>query len=306
LFAGQGAQQVGMGKDLFEADPDVRALYARASEAAGFDVAKLSFEGPEETLTRTDVSQPAIVAASLAALMTLRKRRPGLRPDFCAGLSLGEYTALVAAGALDEAEAIRLVALRGRYMQEACDARKGAMASVLGAAPADVEAVCREIGRPEAPLVVANYNSPRQLVISGAAEAVAAAVEPLKARGARRVIPLKVAGAYHSPLMMPAAEKLAPHLARAAVRAPEVTVLANITGTPYGGADSVREGLAHQVHSAVRWTETMERLAASGVTAVYELGPGEVLAGLWRQVSKEVPCVSLLGLESFAAEGMTA
>jgi [acyl-carrier-protein] S-malonyltransferase len=299
LFAGQGAQEVGMGKDLAEADPEIRALYARASEAAGRDLARVSFEGPEDALTRTDVSQPAIVLASLAALAALRKRRPGLRPDFCAGLSLGEYSALAAAGAIDEIEAVKLVALRGRFMQEACDARRGAMASVLGAAPADAEAACREVSRPEEPVVVSNYNSPKQVVISGAEGGVAAAAELLKARGAKRVIPLKVAGAYHSPLMQSAAEKLAPHLMAAAIRAPAVTVLANITGDPYTTADSVREGLAHQVQSPVRWTETMERLLAAGVREVYELGPGGVLAGLFRQVSREAKVVSLMCAKDF-------
>jgi [acyl-carrier-protein] S-malonyltransferase len=304
LFAGQGSQEVGMGRDLAEADPEIRALYARAGEAAGVDLARISFEGPEAALTRTDVSQPAIVLASLAALATLRRLRPGVRPDFCAGLSLGEYTALVAAGAMDAEEAVRLVTLRGRYMQEACDARPGAMASVIGAAPADVEAVCRDLSQPGRPVVVANYNSPKQVVISGATEAVAAAAEPLKARGARRVLPLKVAGAYHSPLMQPAAEALAPHLAKAAFRAPAVPVLANLTADPYTTADSIREGLAHQVQSPVRWTETMERLLAAGVTEVYEFGPGGVLAGLWRQVSKETKVVSLMGLDTFKTEGI--
>jgi [acyl-carrier-protein] S-malonyltransferase len=304
LFAGQGAQEIGMGRDLYEADAEVRSLYERASEVAGLDLARLSFEGPEESLRRTDVSQPAILVASLAALTTLRKRRPGLRPAFCAGLSLGEYTALAAAGALDEMDAVRLVALRGRYMQEACEAREGAMASVLGAAPAEVEAVCQEIARPGLPLCVANYNSPKQVVISGAKEAVAAAEGPLRARGARRVIPLNVAGAYHSPLMQPAAEKLAPHLIAAAIRAPAAIVIANVTGEPYGGPDSIRKGLAHQVAAPVRWKETLERLIAAGVDEFYEIGPGEVLSGLLRQVSREAKCVSLMGLDSFAKAGI--
>ncbi len=292
-----------MGKDLYEAFPEVRDLYARASEAAGLDLARLSFEGPEETLKRTDVSQPAIVTASLAALRVLRRRRPDLRPDFCAGLSLGEYTALAAAGALDEIEIVRLVVLRGRYMQEACDARPGAMASVLGAAPADVEAVCRELSRPEAPLVVANYNSPKQVVISGAKEAVDAAREPLKARGAKRVVPLAVAGAYHSPLMAEAARRLAPHLREARWRAPAAAVISNVTAEPYAGPEAIAEGLARQVASPVRWTQTMERLLAAGVGEFYELGPGEVLAGLLGQVSREARCTSLMSLASLDGLG---
>ncbi len=310
LFAGQGAQEVGMGRDLHEASPAVRALYERAQRHLDFDLAKVSFEGPIELLTRTDVSQPAFFAASLAALAVLRERRPSLTPSHAAGLSLGEYTALCAAGSLDEAEAARLVAVRGRLMQEACDARPGAMASTVGAAVEDVEAALAKVSTPAAPVVISNYNSPKQVVVSGAAEAVARAIEELKARGVRKAIPLKVAGAYHSPLMRAAAERLRPALAEASIRPPAIPVISNVTAEPHDAgagtaAASIRELLARQVESPVRWTATMELLLREGVTEFYELGPGGVLAGLLRQVSKEAKCVSLMSLASFAEAGIS-
>lgn len=308
LFAGQGSQQVGMARDLHDADADVRALFA------GFDGAdalrRTMFEGPEAELTRTDVAQPAIYLASLAALTALRKRRPDLRAGAMAGLSLGEYTALVAARALSHAQAVALLARRGRFMQEACDARRGAMASILGAAPADVEATLREVSTDDAPVVVSNYNSPKQLVISGAAEAVEKGVAALKAKGVRRAIPLNVAGAYHSPLMRPAAEKLAPHLARADIAAPSVPVYANVTAEPHGSPDAIRDLLARQVTEPVRFAQTLERLLADGFTDFYELGPGGVISSLVKQTAKdlgkEARAVSLADLPSLAAMGPTA
>ncbi len=286
LFAGQGSQQVGMARDLHDADADVRALFA---DFPGADALRRTmFEGPDAGLTRTDVAQPAIYLASLAALAVLAKRRPDLRADAMAGLSLGEYTALVAAGALSHAQAVSLLALRGRFMQEACDARRGAMASVLGASADDVEAVLREVSTPEAPVVVSNHNSPKQVVISGAAEAVEKAVAALKARGVKRAIPLNVAGAYHSPLMQPAAAKLSPHLASADIRAPGTPVYANVTAEPHGAPDAVRDLLARQVVAPVRFAQTIERLLAGGFTDFYELGPGGVIASLVKQTARDL------------------
>jgi [acyl-carrier-protein] S-malonyltransferase len=269
LFAGQGSQKVGMGRDL---DPSLPAWSA-------------------EELGRTDVAQPAIFLASLAALLAFRARRPEVRPDACAGLSLGEYTALVAAGALQREAARGLLELRGRFMQEACDARPGAMASVLGLSRAEVEPVVAALSSEEAPVVVANDNSPRQVVISGAREAVERAAAVLKEKGARRVIPLEVAGAYHSPLMRSAASKLAAPLAATTFRRPETPVIANVTAEPHGEPESIRALLARQVESPVRWTETLERLLREGFTDFYEFGPGGVLAGLLKQTSREARCV---------------
>ncbi len=271
LFAGQGSQKPGMGRDL---DPSLP-------------------EWTEADLARTSVAQPAIFLASLAALDAFRGRRPGVEPDYCAGLSLGEYTALVAAGAVDRAAAQGLLELRGRFMQEACEQAPGRMVSVLGMARADVESALTSLSHVEAPVVVANDNSPRQVVISGAAAAVEAACEALKQKGARRLIPLDVAGAYHSPLMASAMEKLAEPLRATPFRAPAVQVISNVTAAAHDGPDAIRGLLARQVCATVRWTETMQRLIADGVTDFYEFGPGGVLAGLLKQVSREAKCVSI-------------
>jgi len=284
LFAGQGSQKVGMGRDL---DPRLPSW-------------------TEADLARTDVAQPAIFQSSLAALRAFRARRPEVVPDVCAGLSLGEYTALVAAGAIEEEAARALLEARGRFMQEACDARKGAMASVIGMGRAEVEAVVAGVSTPEAPVVVANDNSPKQVVISGAKEAVDAASVALKAKGARRIFPLEVAGAYHSPLMASAARKLAGPLAAAPFARPAVTVISNVTVEAHGAPDEIRALLARQVDSTVRWTETLERLLQDGVTQFYEFGPGGVLAGLLRQTSKEAACISIGTLADLDAHAPVA
>ena len=271
LFAGQGSQTPGMGRDLDPTLPDWTAA----------------------DLAKTSVAQPAIFLSSLAALDRLWAKRPDIRPDVCAGLSLGEYTALVAAGAIDRAAAAELLRLRGEFMQAACDARPGAMASVLGLGRADVEPIVAAISTPDAPVVVANDNSPKQVVISGAKEAVEAAGAALKAKGAKKVIPLDVAGAYHSPLMAGAAERLAGPLAEAPFRAPSTPVISNVTAEPHGDPASIRALLARQVASPVRWTETLQRLLAEGYRDFYEFGPGGVLAGLLRQTWKEARCTSI-------------
>jgi [acyl-carrier-protein] S-malonyltransferase len=279
LFAGQGSQKPGMGRDLDPALP----------------------EWSEADLAKTSVAQPAIFLVSLAALARFQERRPEVKPDFCAGLSLGEYSALVAGGAIERGAAAELLRLRGEYMQEACERRPGGMASVLGLARAEVEPVVAEVSRAEAPVVVANDNSPKQVVISGAKEAVEAAGAALKAKGAKRVIPLDVAGAYHSPLMAKAAERLAGPLASAPFRAPAVPVISNVTAQAHTDAASIRDLLARQVASPVRWTETLQMLLAAGVTDFYEFGPGGILAGLLKQTSKEARCVSIGSLADLEA-----
>ncbi|RME72448.1 MAG: ACP S-malonyltransferase, partial [Planctomycetota bacterium] len=216
-----------------------------------------------------------------------------------------EYTALAVAGAIDPIDAVRLVAARGRFMQQACDARPGAMASVLGLAPEQVEQVVAELSSAEAPLVVSNYNSPRQTVISGAAEAVERAIEPLRARGARRVVPLRVAGAYHSPLMAPAAERLAEQLEQVEIRAPRWPVFSNVTGAPHGEPDEIRRLLAEQVCRPVRWTDTMRGMREAGLEQFYELGPGRALAGMLRQIDRGAKCASLMEWEDFERMGWT-
>jgi len=289
LFPGQGAQYVGMGRDVAEAFPEARALYARADEVLGFSLSKICFDGPEERLTATDISQPAILVTSLAVLAALRTTEAGknLLVGAAAGLSLGEYTALAAAGAMGFDEAVRLTHLRGRCMQEACDAAPGGMVSLLGVDEAGAEKIC-QAARPAGRIWPANYNCPGQVVASGEREACAKAAEVAEAMGAQRAVPLQVAGAFHSPLMTGAREKLAPALASLGVRDFEFPVVANVTGDFYRGPGEVADLLARQVDSCVRWQQGVERMIADGFDAFVEVGPGRVLVGLLKRIDREL------------------
>jgi len=302
LFPGQGAHIVGMGKDLYELYPSVRALYEQADSLVDFELRTFSFEGPEEELRRTDVSQPAIVVASLAALRALESELGGTIPGVAAaaGMSLGEYSALTYAGVLSLGDALRLVALRGRLMQDCCEAQPGGMTTLLGLKPELLEAVI-EAGAGLGVLGVANDNSPRQLVLSGEQAALDAAAEKAKELGAKRVIPLKVAGAYHSRLMAPAGEKLRSALEAASWADPALPVLANIDARPYGGADEVVDKLVRQVSGTVRWRESMGQLAELGISDGLELGPGGVLRGLMRQNVRSIAVSSILSVEDVKA-----
>jgi len=289
LFPGQGAQYVGMGKDVAETWPQARALYDRADEVLGFALSRVCFEGPQERLTATDVSQPAILVTSLAVLAAMRTTEAGraLEPQAAAGLSLGEYTALVAAGAIGFDDAVRLTHLRGRYMQEACDAEPGGMVSLLGTDEALAEKICgaaREAGR----IWPANYNCPGQVVASGTRAACDRAASLAESMGAQRAVPLAVAGAFHSPLMAPARGKLAPELARLQVQELGIPVVANVTGGYYSGAASVADLLTRQVDGAVRWQQGIERLVADGFDRFVEVGPGRVLTGLLKRIDRRV------------------
>lgn len=296
LFPGQGAQTVGMGKDLHEAYPAVRALYERAAKAVPFDIRKISFEGPEEELKRTDVSQPAIVLASLAALEALKAELGMLPPvKLALGLSLGEYTALAFAGALPVEDALNLVIARGRYMQECCEKTPSGMTSLLGL---DSEKV-----RPllDGQVGLANDNAPGQVVISGEKKALDAAAEKAKGLGAKRTIPLAVAGAYHSALMAPAGERLRADLAKARFAAPTVPVLANVTAAPHGAPDEIRARLVEQVSGTVRFRESLARAVDMGVTRFVELGPGGVLKGLVRANDRKLECLSAMTVDEVKA-----
>ena len=316
LFPGQGAQHVGMAKAACDAVPAARALLDRASAVSGLDLAKACFEGPEDFLNRSDVCQPAILAASLAVLEALKSRKDpaALGVVVAAGLSLGEYTALTFAGALSPDDAVRLVCNRGRYMQEACEAAPSGMASVLGLAREKIEEACAaarsqilaaasaeasgEGGciRENAAIVgIANLNAPGQIVISGAKDALEAAAAKCKELGAKRVIPLKVAGAYHSALMAPAEQKLRADLAAVPMRAPALPVISNVTADAVRDPETARRNLAVQVVSPVRWEESVRRMAADGIRTFYEIGPGTVLAGLVRKIAPEAGVVSLQG-----------
>ncbi|MDQ3854820.1 MAG: ACP S-malonyltransferase [Chloroflexota bacterium] len=278
LFPGQGSQLVGMGRALYEADESARRLWVEADTTLGLDLSRLAFEGPEAELQRTEHAQPALLVASLAALGVLRRLDPERSPDFLAGHSLGEYTALVAAGSLAYLDALRLVRRRGELMARAGERTGGAMAAVIGLDPEELAEICVREG-----VDVANYNSPEQTVISGEPEGVARACEAARAAGARRVIPLAVSGAFHSRLMRSAAEELAGVIERTPIVEPQVPVVGNVHASPLQSADEIRLELREQLYSPVRWTQSLQYLASRGVTRYVEVGPGKVLAGLVRK-----------------------
>jgi len=285
VFPGQGSQVVGMGKALAEAFPEARAVFAAADDALGESLSTLCFEGPEEALKLTANTQPAILAVSVAADAVLRAR--GIRPDYVAGHSLGEYSALVSAGALTLQDAVRAVRARGTFMQEAVPAGVGAMAAVLGLEPETVKAACEAAAEG---LVVspANYNSPEQTVIAGNAEAVARAEVKLKEAGAKRVVPLPVSAPFHCALMEPVKPRLAEVLARAHLSAPAVPVVANVDAKANAEAARVVPLLLEQVSAPVRWIECVQELQRLGVTRLVEVGPGKVLSGLGRRISRDL------------------
>ncbi len=281
VFPGQGAQAPGMGRDFAEASAEAKALFDRASAALGWDLARVCFEGPAEELTKSDRAQPAIFVVSVIAFEALRRARPGAVFSAAAGLSSGEWAALYAAGVLEFEDALRVLEARGRFMQEACQARPGAMLSVIGLDRAALERVCAESGAE-----IANLNSPEQTVLSGTREAIAAAEPLASAAGARKCIRLNVAGAFHSSLMQPAADRLREVLAGVPFRAPAFPVLSNVTGRPHGGPDEIREAMARQVTGSVRWVDDVEWMRAAGVGRYIECGPGRVLTGLIKRIDK--------------------
>jgi len=289
LFPGQGAQYVGMGKDLAETYPEAKALYDRADAILGFSLSAICFEGPEDRLTATDASQPAILVTSLATLAAMRTTEAGsrLRPEAAAGLSLGEYTALVAAGALRFEDAVRVTHLRGAFMQEACEAQASGMVSLIGVDPEGAEKIC-EAARSAGIIWPANYNCPGQVVVSGVQAACDRVAEIAESLGAHRAVPLAVAGGFHSPLMASARENLTPHLCGLRVEELAFPVVANVTGDYYSGPAQVADLLARQVDGPVRWQQGLERLLADGFDRFYEIGPGRVLTGLLKRTDRQV------------------
>lgn len=296
LFAGQGAQVVGMGKDFAEQCPSARRWFDQANRVLGYDLAAICFGGPESELTKTDNAQPGIFLVSWVALQLLKDRVPGLRFEATAGLSLGEFTALAAAGALSFEDGLRIVRQRGRFMQEACEVTQGAMAALIGLAEQPAREVCAEAG-----VVLANLNCPGQLVISGEAGRIAKACELATARGARRALPLPVAGAYHSPLMASAQPKLESELAQVKVASPQVRVVSNVTAQPHAASESIRARLVEQITASVRWEESMRYLLAQGFTRFIELGPGTALTGFMRRIDKEVRMLNVADVGSLEA-----
>ena len=285
LCPGQGAQRVGMGKDVAEAFPAARETFAAIDDALGFGLSAVMWEGPEELLTRTDHAQPAILAHSAAVWAVVKERLGGL-VTAAAGHSLGEYSAYHAAGSLGAADAAVLVRRRGELMRAAGDSRPGSMAAVMGLDADRVAAACREASAGGEVVVAANLNAPDQTVISGDPPAVVRAGDLLKAAGAKRVIPLKVSGAFHSPLMEPAARAFGAELAAVALRDPAFPVVANASAEAVRDAGTARLRLADQLTSPVRWVEGVRRLAAlgGGATRFVEIGPGNVLSGLARRI----------------------
>ncbi|HTX65178.1 MAG TPA: ACP S-malonyltransferase [Opitutaceae bacterium] len=296
LFAGQGAQKVGMGRSLLEASAGARALYDEANRVLGWDLARVSFEGPDAELTQTRVCQPALFVHGLALLALHRERGSLGAPHFALGLSLGEITALTAAGAFDFATGLRVVAERGRLMQLACEQTGGTMASIIGEERDTVAALCRDFD-----VEMANLNCPGQIVISGEKARIAAAVAGARERGMRKVIPLNVAGAYHSRLMEPARAAFATFLAGVAVARPSLTVISNTTGRPVVEPDEIRAALGRQVVSPVLWEDSLRHAAAAGATEFWELGPGAVLAGLARRTNRDWPVRSFAEAADFTA-----
>jgi [acyl-carrier-protein] S-malonyltransferase len=285
VFPGQGSQAVGMGKALAEAFPEARAVFEAADDALGEKLSSLCFEGPEEALKLTANTQPAILTVSVAVDAVLRKR--GLQPAFVAGHSLGEYSALVSAGALSLHDAVRAVRARGTFMQEAVPAGVGAMAAVLGLEPEKVKAACDAAAEGQV-VSPANYNSPEQTVIAGDAAAVARAEVKLKEAGAKRVVPLPVSAPFHCALMEPVKPRLGEVLGRAALSAPSVPVVANVDAKANAEAARVVPLLLEQVSAPVRWIECVQELKRLGVTRFVEAGPGKVLCGLGKRIDREL------------------
>jgi len=292
LCPGQGAQKVGMGKDLAEAFSAARDTFAAIDAALGIQLSRVMWEGPDELLTRTDHAQPAILAHSAAVWAVVAKKLAG-RVAAAAGHSLGEYSAYVAAGLLTPEDAALLVRRRGELMNDAGQARPGSMAAVLGLATERVTEVCASASRAQSVVVAANLNAPDQTVISGDPDAVTRAGESLKAAGAKRVIPLKVSGAFHSPLMAPAREGLTAALTAAPAREPAFPVVANATAQPVRDAATARVQLAAQLTSPVRWVECVQALKGRGITHLVECGPGKVLMGLTKRIDAELTGAAL-------------
>ena len=286
VFPGQGSQFSGMGKDLYTNVPAAKELFEKANEILGFRITDIMFEGTDEELKQTFVTQPAVF---LHSVIMAKARGEEFKPDMVAGHSLGEFSALVAAGALDFEDGLRLVAKRAAAMQQACEAQPSTMAAVLGLDDKVVEDICAEV---DGVVVAANYNCPGQLVISGSIEAVDAACERLKAAGARRALRLSVGGAFHSPLMEPAKVELQAAIEAAPFKTPICPVYQNVDAKPYTDPEQIKANLIAQLTAPVRWTYIVQNMLADGADSFVELGPGAVLQGLIKKVSREADAVS--------------
>jgi len=297
VFPGQGSQSTGMGLDLYNSYPSAKEVFDEADGSLGFCLSRLCFEGPEEELTKTHNVQPAILVVSIACLKALDKAAIGgfPSPSFVAGHSLGEYTALVTAGALGLADAVLLVRERGRLMYEAGLKNPGSMLAVIGLDEETVKDVCLQTGTE-----ISNINCPGQIVVSGAAQALAEANKLAKTRGARALIPLRVSGAFHSALMEPVIAEFSRIVANVQFRSPSIPVISNVTALPLTDVDSIKRELVRQLRNCIQWQRSVEYMMHSRVAAFYEIGPGRVLSGLIRRINSELQVFSISGVEDIA------
>ncbi len=293
VFAGQGAQFAGMGKDLVQSHPECGELFEKADDVLGFRLSKLCFEGPSEELRRSDNCQPAIFVMSVACMCALSARAEAFPYAGVAGLSLGEWTALHIAGALGFEDTLKVLRARGEFMQEACEATDGGMVSIIGLAAEEVDEIRKRAG-----VETANLNSPGQTVLSGERESIAKAEQLAGEAGAKKTVVLRVAGAYHSSLMLSAREKLAGVLGEIEIQKPEVPVLSNVTGKPHGGPEEIRQRMLEQVTSTVHWYESIEWFRQQGVGRFIEFGPGRVLSGLIRRIDRQAQVLNVQDIGS--------
>lgn len=292
IFPGQGAQYPGMGKDFFEESSTVRETFEEANDLLKRDLKKIILEGPKDILTETRNSQAGIYVVSIAFLRVLEKLFPQLKPTVCSGLSLGEYSAVTAAGYLPFAQGLPLVQYRGEYMNDACESRSGTMAVVLGLDADAVEALVKEVDMPH-DLWAANFNCPGQVVISGTAKGIEAGTAAAKAKGAKRVLPLQVHGAFHSGLMKDAEERLRPHVEDAPLQASSIELVMNVPGDYVTDIQRIRDNLIQQVTHPVRWEQGIRRMCESGVELFVEIGCGKTLAGFNKRINELIPTVSI-------------
>ena len=296
LFPGQGSQSVGMGKELADNFSVARQVFEEADQALGFSISNLCFEGPEEELRKTVNTQPAILTVSVATLRVLQQA--GISFDITAGHSLGEYSALVASGVLDFADAVRLVNKRGQYMQEAVPLGEGAMAAVMGMEREKVVEICAEVEKEAGAVQAVNFNCPGQIVIAGKTAAVEKAAAALKAAGAKRAIMLPVSAPFHSTLLQPAAEKLALELDKVSFREPKLPVVANVTGKISTNSAEIKQLLVTQAANPVLWEDCVATVAAYGATVSVEIGPGKVLTGFTKKIAPEIVTLNVEDMES--------
>ena len=287
VFPGQGAQFVGMGKDLYDSNETAKELFEKANEILGYRITDIMFEGTDEDLKQTKVTQPAVFLHSVISAICMGE---AFQPEMAAGHSLGEFSALVATGALSFEDGLKLVYARAMAMQKACEAQPSTMAAIIGLSDEQVETICAEVSKAgKGVCVPANYNNPGQLVISGNIEAINEACEQLKAAGAKRALPLKVGGAFHSPLMQPAKDELLGAIEKTEIKAPKCPVYQNVDGKPHTDPAEIKANLIAQLTSSVRWTQSVQNMIADGADDFTECGPGKALQGMIAKINKEVP-----------------